>query len=170
MTTEPATIQGKPPERPALTAQKSRSNRALCAGIFGTILLFCIHGAYAFWGDYVVDPTAKHLFLAVVVSSGTCMMTVVLAWSVVPKVEFFQNYLVERSLWGFSRKRRYQEISNLELKREDVYFTFYLKFVFNDGRKITLKEEDIKLGDLIGWLAERGVTAAEYLKRQRCLD
>ena len=159
MTTEPATIQGKPPERPALTAQKTKSNRVQYVAIFGTLTLLLVYfGVYPSWQEYFRDPTSEHLFIAVVVSCSFWVFPLALAYLVIPKVEFFENHLVARSLWGFSRQRNYQEISKLEVKHDHLFFTF------NDRGKISLSREEIKLEDLVRWLAERGVLAARDFK------
>ena len=159
MTTEPATIQGKPPERPALTAQKTKSNRVQYVAIFGTLTLLVVYfGVYPSWQEYFRDPTSEHLFIAVVVSCSFWVFPLALAYLVVPKVEFFENHLVARSLWGFSRKRNYQGISKLEVKHEHLDLMFY------GGDQLSLSREDIKIEDLAAWLAERSVVAARNLK------
>ena len=92
MTTEPATIQGKPPERPALTAQKTKSNRVQYVAIFGTLTLLVVYfGVYPSWQEYFRDPTSEHLFIAVVVSCSFWVFPLALAYLVVPKVEFLRT-------------------------------------------------------------------------------
>ena len=85
-----------------------------------------------------------------------------LAFFLVPKVEFFEDHLVARSMWGFSRKRNYQEISKLEVKREQHLF-----FTFEGRGKIALHPEQINLDELVRWLAEREVMAARDLLAPR---
>ena len=85
-----------------------------------------------------------------------------LAFFLVPKVEFFEDHLIARSLWGFSRKRNYQEISKLEVEREQHLF-----FTFEGRGKIALHPEQINLDELVRWLAEQEVMAARDLLAAR---
>ena len=156
MFAQSATIHGN---APALTAQRSRSHRIQYAGMFVTLIMLGLaYGVYGTWQEYYRDPTYEHLFIGVGVSLSVSMFFFLLAYFVVPKVEFFENHLVARSLWGFSRQRSYQEISILEVKHGRLYFRF------NDRGKIALSREEINLEDLVLWLAERGVMAAQHLQ------
>ena len=159
MTIKLRTIHGKAPQIPALTAQRSKNQRIQYAVVVVTlIVLGLVYGVYGTWQEYYGDPTYEHLFIGVFVSLSVSVFFILLAYFVVPKVEFFENHLVERSLWGFSRQRRYQEISKLEVKHGHLYFRF------NDRGKILISREEIKLEDLAQWLVERGVTAAQDWK------
>lgn len=158
MLTELPTAEGK---APVMTAQRSRSNRIQYAAIFGTLtLLMGYFAVYANWQEYFRDPTSEHLFIAVVVSCSFWVWPLAVVYFVVPKVEFFENHLVARSLWGFTRKRNYQGISKLEVKHEHLDVMFY------GGDRLSLSREETKLEDLIRWLAEREVTAAKKLERE----
>ena len=121
-------------------------------------LLMLVYGTYNALQQYSRDPTNDNLFAVVIVGFCCLSWPFLLARFVVPKVEFFDNHLVARSIWGFSRKRSYQEISKLEAKHDHLFFTF------NDRGKISLSREEIKLEDLVRWLAERGVTPAQELE------
>ena len=158
MTIERATIHGK---APVMTAQRSRSNRIQYAAIFGTLtLLVGYFAVYDNWQEYFRDPISEHLFIAVVVSCSFWVWPLAVVYFVVPKVEFFENHLVARSLWGFTRKRNYKGISKLEVKHEHLDVMFY------GGDRLSLSREETKLEDLIRWLAEREVTAAKKLERE----
>ena len=151
-------VHGKAPTSPVLTAQRSRRNRIQIAGGFVAFLLMLVYVTYSTWHQYSRSPTNENLFIVAAVSFCYLVWLWLLAKFVVPKVEFFENHLVARSLWGFSRQRSYREISKLEVKHDHLFFTF------NDRGKISLSREEIKLEDLVRWLAERGVLAARDFK------
>ena len=144
-----------PPPRPALTAQRSRSNRIQYAGCFIAVLLVVAYGSDSILQQYSENPANENLLLAVIT---TVPFFALLFWAakiLVPKVEFFEDHLAARSLWGLSRKRSYQEISELAVKRHHLFITF------TDRSRIALHPEEIQLGDLTRWLVERDVSAAQ---------
>ena len=156
MTTEPG---------PALTSQRSRNRQipdAIFCGVLALAVVYCI---YLGWQQYFTDPTSDNLFIAVLVSPSVIAVYLLLQYFVVPrKVEFFENYLVERSLRGYSRKRSYQEIIKLEV------FTRYVAcqvFVirFRGGGDIKLYNDEIHFDELAGWLEERGVPGVQAVKK-----
>ena len=160
MTTEPTTSHGKAPTSPVLTAQRSGSHRIQYGVILGALTLAVArYGAYPPWREFYSEPTTDHLIIAVLITSGLFSFLFLTAKFTVPKVEFFENHLVARSFWGFSRKRSYQGIIKVKVEREHLHLMFY------GGEQIVLSREEILFEDLALWLTDRGVTAARDLKR-----
>lgn len=157
MSSEPTLNLQQALPSPELTAQRSRSNRIQYAGCLVVFLLLAVYGFDHILQQYSENPTNENLLLAVIAILPFLAGFFMLAYFLVPKVEFYENHLVARSLWGFSRKRSYPEISKLELKRQQLFVTF------QDRGKTALHPEEINLGDLAQWLAERDVTAARDL-------
>ena len=157
MSSEPTLNLQQAPPSPALTAQRTRSHRIQYAGCFVVFLLVMVYAFDHILQQYSSNPTNENLLLTVIMIFPFLAGFILLAYFLVPKVEFFENHLVARSMWGFSRTRSYPEISKLEVKRQHLFVTF------KDRAKIAFHPEEIKLDDLARWLAERDVTAARDL-------
>ena len=153
----PLNLQQAPPD-PELTAQRSRRARIQIAGYFVVFLPVLVYAFYGSVQQYSRNPTNENLLIAVIMTSPFLGWLYWLTKLLVPKVEFFENHLVERSLRGFSRKRSCQEITSVEAKYDHLFVTF------NGLDKIALHKSEIKLEDLARWLAERDVSAAHNLK------
>ena len=153
--TEPAMTH----TNPTLTAQRSRSNRIQYAGCFVVFLLLSVYVFRGMVQQYSENPTNENLLLV----CGVLLLFIGglywLAKMLVPKVEFFEDHLAARSLWGVSWRRSYQEISELAVKHQHLFITF------TDQSKIALHPEEINHNDLARWLAERDVSAARDLLR-----
>lgn len=163
MSSEPTLNPQQAPLSPALTAQRSRSHHIQYAGCFVVFLLLVVYGFDHIRQQYSESPTNENLLLVCVVLLLVFGGLYWLAKMLVPKVEFFQNHLVARSMWGFSQTRSYPEISKLKVKRQQLFITF------KDRSKIALHPEEVHLGDLARWLAERDVSAARDLITARGL-
>ena len=142
------------PPSPALTAQRSRSNRIQYAGCFILFLLVAVYGFDHILQQYSENPTNENLLLAVIAIFPFFAGFYMLAYFLVPKVEFFEDHLLARSLWGRTRQRSYQEIATLAVKHYNLFITF------KDRSKIALHPEEIDLDHLARWLTERDVSAA----------
>ena len=142
----------------SLTAQRSRSTRVQIAGCFVVFLLVLVYAYNGTLQQYSRNPTDENLLIAVIMSFTFLGWLYWLTKLLVPKVEFFKDHLVARSLWGFSHKRSYPEISTLEVKHDHLYIAF------KDGGKIALHKSEIELERLARWLAERDVSAVRDLK------
>ena len=156
---QPLNLEPAPP-RTSLTAQRSRSQRIQYAGCFVVFLLVAAYAVDSTLQRYTENPTNDNLIIAVIMIFSFFTVVIMLAYFLVPKVEFFEDHLVARSLWGVSRKRRYQEISELAVKRQHLFITF------TDRSKIALHPEEINREVLARWLADHDVTAARDVRRK----
>ena len=117
------------------------------------LLLLVAYGFDHFLQQYSENPTNVNLLPTVFMILPFWAGVSMLAYFLVRKVEFFENHLVTRSTWGFSRKRSYQDITSVAGDYDHLFVTF------NGRDKIALHQEEIKPDDLVRWLAERDVSA-----------
>ena len=159
MSSEPTLNLEPAPPSTSLTAQRSRSNRIQYAGCLIVFLLLAVYVFNGILQQYSENPTNENLLIAVFMISPFLVGFYLLAYFLVPKVEFFEDHLAARSLWGRWRMRSYQEISELAVKRRHLFITF------TDRSKIALHPEQINLDELVRWLTDHDVTAARDVKR-----
>ena len=142
---------------PTLTVQRSRRNRINIAGFFGALLLVQLLALLVVVRQYTVRPTQDNLIISVFFLGGVFVWVVFLAVLLVPKVEFFADCVVVRSVFGLSQRRSYKDIDTVETKHGHLFIHF------EDRSKIALSRSEINFEELARFLAARGVVAVQAL-------
>ena len=147
-----------PSPGPALTAQRPKRNRVYNAVFFGAFLVLHLFVLGGVARQYFGDPTDDNLLIVAIFACSILVWILPLLFVLVPKVDFFEDHLVDRSPLGVSRKRSYQQIKKIEMRHGHLFF------ICRDGHKVALGSAEISLDELVNWLVNRGVTAARDLE------
>ena len=146
---------------PVLTVRAPRSARITACLLWGLPLIISVIALVGSAAGYFRYFEGLYLLGIVLSLLVTAMWISLLASALIPKLEFFENHLVERSMWGRSQRRSYQEIIQLDADHERLFI------VFKDGSATSFVRSGIRTQPFVRWLAERGVTAARDFKLEK---